>query len=248
MKIIVVVLLLMLSIFLNAQQDIYGKWDAILKDNVIAIQRQDILFNAIDYDRVQKDNRFKEIVSLLGTFDPAILPDHNARLAFWVNTYNIGAVKMIIDHDISGSIKDIGNLLKPVWKFESIMVGGRYYTLHEIEHEILRPMKQPLIHFAIVCASLSCPDLLIGAYFPETIISQMEQNTGNFLKNETKGMQIDMKKNKVYLSMIFKWFEADFNDGISEFIETYSGHDISRYKIKYLKYDWRVNSLKPGRK
>jgi len=245
MKNILLLLLLVFTLFLNAQQDIYDKWDAILKDDVIAIQRQGIQFNAIDYERVQNDPNFQEVVSLLGTFDPALLPDKNSRLAFWVNAYNIAAVKMIIDHDISGSIKDIGNLFKPVWDYEAILIGEKYYTLNEIEHEILRPMKQPLMHFAIVCASLSCPDLMIGAYYPETIISQMEQNTRKFLRNETKGMTID-SKNTVYLSKIFKWFEPDFSEGISEFISTYSEQDISRYKIKYLKYDWRVNSLKPG--
>ena len=56
-------------------------------------------------------------------------------------------------------IKEIGSWLRPVWKIEAGRIGGRSYSLDAIEHEILRPLGDPRIHGAVVCASTSCPPL-----------------------------------------------------------------------------------------
>ena len=241
MKRILFFILIIVTIILSAQQRIYLKWDNILSDYVSSSRRSDIIFKSIDYDQLSNDERFDEIIALLAQFDTKVLLDKNDKLAFWINVYNIAAIKVVIVNSIPSSIKDAGSLFQPVWKKEAINVGSKIYSLGEIEHEILRKMNQPLIHFGIVCASLSCPDLILEAYRPETVIPQLETNTKDFLQNETKGMKLNGTKKNVELTAIFKWFKDDFKYGVPQFVKQYSGIDITGYKIRYMDYSWKLN-------
>ena len=242
MKRIIFFILIIFPILLNAQQSIYDKWDNILSDYVNSSNRSNIIFKSIDYVQLSTDDRFDKIVTLLAQFDTEMLSDQNDKIAFWINVYNIAAVKVVIDNNIPSSIKDAGNLLKPVWKKEAINIGGSFYSLGEIEHGILRKMNQPLIHFGIVCASLSCPDLILKSYIPKTVISQLKESASNFLQNETKGMRLNKTKKVVELSAIFKWFKDDFSNGVPQFVKQYSGVDIFNYKIRYMDYNWKLNT------
>lgn len=241
MKKIVLMLLVIIPVLVSAQSEIYEKWDELTGKYIKQSYREDIQFNGVDYKQLINDETFSEIINSLKTYDTSKLISTNQKLAFWVNIYNIAAIKVVLENDIPNSIKDAGNLFKPVWKKNAISIGGKTYSLGEIEHEILRKMDQPLIHFGIVCASLSCPDLRIEAYRPETVISQLEDNTRLFLMNKTKGLKLDHSKKEVVLSPIFKWFKADFKDGISQLVKQYTSFEISTYKIKYMDYNWNLN-------
>ena len=84
------------------------------------------------------------------------------KLSYWINAYNAYTIKLIIDKYPLKSIKDIN---RP-WDQRFIKLGEKIYTLNDIEHEILRKMNEPRIHFAIVCASISCPKLQNEAFTP----------------------------------------------------------------------------------
>ena len=242
MKAVLTILLIFTFFTLLAQAEIFEQWNEILDDYIGKSSKEGIIYNFVDYQDLSIDQRFSELLSDLAEFDPAGLKNRNEELAFWVNTYNIAAVKMILDNDIPSSIKDAGSLFKPVWKKDVITIAGDTYTLAQIEHDILRSFQEPLIHFAIVCASLSCPDLRNEAYLPETVIEQMEDNTRKFLQNESKGLKFAENKKVVYLSKIFAWFKEDFSEGMIEFIEQYSDKKLSDLRIKYLDYNWQLNS------
>jgi len=114
--------------------------------------------------------------------------------------------------------------------------------LSEVEHDILRKeFNEPRIHFAIVCASKSCPQLLNKAYEPENLEQQLTQQAINFVNDPTKN---EIEIEEIRVSSIFKWFKKDFtkNGTLVEFIRQYSKSDIrSDAKIKYLEYDWSLN-------
>ena len=157
---------------------------------------------------------------------------------------------MVVDHLPIKSIKDIGGFFSPVWKKPAGQVAGKERTLDEIEHEILRKLDEPRIHVAIVCASVSCPDLRLEAFKVETLNKQLNDQVIEFLKSSEKGMKIDKKGGHVYLSSIFKWFEGDFESrgGVLKFISKYvspdAAKDLARSDIKvfYLDYNWDLNS------
>ena len=201
----------------------------------------------MDYEKLQFDPPFKKLLSNLKNFSPSGLKSKKGQLAFWINVYNIMAVKMVLDHYPIKSIKDVGSLFRTVWKNKVGLVGGKERTLNEIEHEILRKMNEPRIHIAIVCASVSCPDLRAEAFSADRLNTQLDDQVKLFLGNHYKGLRVENKK--LYLSPIFKWFEKDFEarGGVLQFIATYvDGKEkiavtSGQAKIIYMDYDWGLN-------
>ena len=70
-------------------------------------------------------------------------------------------------------------------------------------------MQEPLIHFAINCASLSCPALLNEAYKPETLNTQLKDVARRFVSDGSRN-QFLPAPGKVELSKIFDWYGDDF--------------------------------------
>lgn len=195
------------------------------------------------------------LATLAGT-DPAALPAEE-RLALWIDAYNAFTLKLILGHYPGiASIKDIPGR----WDRKDWRVGGTAYSLGEIEHEVLRKrFAEPRIHFAIVCASRSCPDLAAEAYVAPRIDAQLDRQARRFLADETKGFRARTEPGRlwgenhtVYLSPIFQWFSEDFaraagsavafvrplvpDDGRA-FIDAHRD-DLS---IRWLDYDWSLN-------
>ena len=115
-------------------------------------------------------------------------------------------------------------------------------TLDEIEHQILRPMGEPRIHFAIVCASLSCPDLRREAFTAERLDAQLQEQTQAFLDNVSKGLQL--AGTRVEVSQIFDWFEEDFDSagGVEAFVRRYRElPDQIRLRAD-IPYNWNLNA------
>ncbi|MFD0834256.1 DUF547 domain-containing protein [Mariniflexile aquimaris] len=158
-------------------------------------------------------------------------------LAFWINTYNALTIDLILRHYPVKSIKDIKN----PWQQRHWKLGDKWYNLDEIEHQILRKMDEPRLHFAIVCASISCPKLLNEAYTAENLEQQLTNATQDFLSDSTKN---SISKDKVELSKIFNWFNADFtkNGSLIDFLNLYSPIEISKTASKSFKdYNWDLN-------
>jgi hypothetical protein len=225
----------------------FSGWDGLVKKYVAPKILEGVPVNAIDYAGLKKDPEFSDLVSRLDSYPLESLNSRELKLTFWINVYNIFAAKMITDNYPIESIKDAGSFFKPVWKRPAGRVGGKEYTLNIIEHEILRKMKEPRIHVAIVCASISCPDLRLEAYTVEKLNDQLDDQMEKFLSSQEKGMRLDENKNRVYLSSIFKWFEEDFEGGVLKYIGRHvtpeQGLTLSKPKIKisYLDYNWKIN-------
>ncbi len=224
-------------------------WNGLLKKNVKPKVISGVKLNAVNYKSIKNDPAYEKLIGDLKSFNLSDLKTKNDKLAFWINVYNVMAVKMVLDNYPVKSIKDAGSLFKSVWKKEVGIVAGKIRTLNDIEHEILRKMGEPRIHVAIVCASVSCPDLRPEAYVGEKLDAQLDDQLTKFLTNSGKGLKIDSGDNKLYLSSIFKWFEEDFESkgGVVPYLTKYAD---SRYmstlksgklKTKYLDYDWGLN-------
>jgi hypothetical protein len=227
----------------------FTDWDTLLKKNVQSKVISDVKLNAVNYKSIKSDPAYEKLIGDLKGYNLSELKSKKDKLVFWVNVYNMMAVKMVLDNYPVKSIKDAGSLFKSVWKKEVGVVAGKVTTLNDIEHEILRKMGEPRIHVAIVCASVSCPDLRPEAYTAEKFDTQLDDQLTKFLVNEGKGLKIDPAGNKIYLSSIFKWFEEDFESkgGVVPYLTKYVD---SRYmttlksgklKVKYLDYDWGLN-------
>lgn len=221
----------------------WSDYNTLLKQNIVNAEKSGIQSNLIDYDAFSRDPKFSSLLERLAAFDPSSL-NRQDKLAFYINTYNLFAIKLITDHKPKRSIRDIGSWFSPVWQKPAAMLNGKTISLDAIEHKILRKMKEPRIHFAIVCASLSCPDLRTEAYSGEHLSQQLEDQTRNFLANSSKGIRIEGEK--LYVSKIFEWFAEDFSNdkkpiNILKFIAQYNIEAGRFSKYETLNYNWKLN-------
>ena len=159
------------------------------------------------------------------------------KLAYWINTYNAMTIDLILRNPSVKSIKDIND----PWDQRLWQLGDKWYNLNQIEHDILRKMNEPRIHFAIVCASVSCPKLQNTAFKASELDNQLTNATKEFLSDSSKN---NLSKNSVKLSKIFKWFVKDFkqNQSLIDFLNKYSDIEISQNASKsYMDYNWDLN-------
>ncbi|PTX59219.1 uncharacterized protein DUF547 [Kordia periserrulae] len=160
------------------------------------------------------------------------------KLAFWINAYNAMTIDLILES--YPARKGIKNIRNP-WKQSRWKIGETVYNLDTIEHEILRNMNEPRIHFAINCASFSCPPLLNEAFTAEKLEQQLTNVTKDFI-NDSKRNTIT--KDALEISKIFKWFTKDFtkNGSLIDFLNQYSTIKINQdADIDYKDYDWSLN-------
>jgi len=195
----------------------------------------------VDYEGF-KNSREKLLgyISILQNTFPKfdkLKPSKEQKLAYWINAYNALTIDLILQNYPLKSIKDID---KPwdqrLWKF-----GNKWLNLNDIEHQILRKMDEPRIHFAIVCASFSCPKLQNTAFTVSDIETQLTTATKEFLDDSTKNY---ISQNNLRLSKILNWFAKDFktNGSLIDFLNKYTEIEISsKAKKSFKDYNWDLN-------
>lgn len=161
------------------------------------------------------------------------------KLAYYINLYNAATVKLILDNYPTKSIKGIKN----PWGKEIVQIGSEKISLGDLEHKILRKMEEPRIHFAINCASYSCPKLVNTAFTPTNLEKLLEQTTIDFINDPKRNV---LTEEKASLSQIFNWYKMDFakNGSLIDYLNQYAHVKLtSNTKISYLKYNWELNDI-----
>lgn len=160
-------------------------------------------------------------------------------MAFWINAYNAFTVKLILDNYPTTSIMNING--GKAWDLKFIKIGGKEYSLNNIEHDILRRnYRDPRIHFAVNCASISCPKLNNRAFIAAELNRQLVKMTKEFLGNTSKNT---LSPNSVEISSLFDWYKNDFNGGdVIGFINKYADQKVAtNATITYKVYNWNLN-------
>jgi len=212
----------------------------------------------VNYRAWQANDR-RELQTYLNTLsqaDPNARTTSEAALAFWINAYNAVTVEGILREYPTTSIRNHTPKLVGynIWKHLLLIVGDQRISLNDIEHEVLRKMGDPRIHFAIVCASHSCPRLLNEAYVADRLEEQLQANTRNFFANP-ENFQFDPARRVMRLSSIVDWFKSDFGSNqaarlkaIAPYLpsrEAYDAAMANSVRVSYLDYDWSLNEQKP---
>lgn len=209
----------------------HSAWNDLLKKQVS--DAGNVNYNSIKSNRKELTN----YITALGDNMPNDAWSKEDKLAYWINAYNALTVDLILRNYPVKSIKDI----KEPWDQRLWKLGEKWYNLNEIEHQILRKMDEPRIHFAIVCASFSCPKLQNEAFTASNMEAQLTNATKEFLSDQNRN---NITANTLNISKIFKWFSKDFktSGSISDFINTYTDIDISgSAKTSYKDYNWDLN-------
>lgn len=197
--------------------------------------------SSIDYEKIKNDPELQENVLLqLEKLKTVKAPEgRKHKLAFWINAYNFFTIVDVVNNYPITSMKKIG------WKNKHHEVEDTLYSLDNIEHNVIRPLADPRIHFAINCASVGCPSLKAEIFDSNQIDAQLDKVVVNALKNP---LHLRMVKNKLNTTPIFKWFSKDFETGgyggVADFVNKFAPERlIDIHKIeKKIKYDWTLNT------
>ena len=253
-KYIVIIFLITSSINVSALDKFnYNLYDKLLNKYVKG--------EKVNYKGLIKD---KEILfkfsNQLAMFSPdshiELFPERNDKLSYWINAYNAYILETIVKDYPVESIKDINFIGVTVWLNKNVL-GGEKISFKSLEDDIIRErFKDPRIHFAINCASVSCPPLLNEAYLPEKLDEQMERSTKYFINNKNN-FKIDENIKVIYISAIFDWYEDDFTDWLKkeypqmknpvilDYIKLYYNETFLdewyEFDIKIMDYDWSLN-------
>lgn len=188
----------------------------------------------------------------LSQANPQVRTSKDAKLAFWINAYNAVTVHGILREYPTSSIRNHTAKLfgYNIWKDLQLYVGGRAYSLEAIEHQTLRKMNEPRIHFAIVCASIGCPRLLNEAYTASKVQQQLEANAKDFF-SRSQNFRYESQSRRFYLSSIMSWFAEDFGSNQAAQLRTISkwlpdklakaAAQAGSGSVSYLDYNWNLN-------
>ncbi len=222
-----------------------------------------VINGLVNYAKLKDDKRLDKYFKQLENTNPDNLLTDEDKLAFWINAYNAFTIKFIIEEYPIESINDLhwgglylGSVLgTTVWDDEKIIINETKLSLNNIEHDIVRKkFNEERVHFALVCASLSCPPLRREAFEGYKLNEQLQDQGMKFFNDENRN-RFDAKTRTAYLSKILDWYEDDFGSSkkevllyVSQFIDEKIASDIkknmSQWKINYLSYDWNLNDLK----
>ena len=206
--------------------------------------------NRVAYRRVTKDDRgrLQDYLDALSGIDPREYSSAE-QMAYWINLYNALTVEVVLRYPKKRSILRMGEKLFSIgpWDDKLITVAGEEITLNDIEHRILRPVfRDHRIHYAVNCASISCPNLVAEAYTRENTERLLSENERDYINHE-RGLRFD-QRGRLVLSQIYKWYLEDFGSDTQALVTYLSRHHATASdrlagfsgRIKY-DYDWALN-------
>ena len=203
----------------------------------------------VDYKGFKADQTaFNQYLDLLSKNAPASSWSKQEQMAYWINAYNAYTIRLILDHYPVQSIKDIGSKIKipfvtTPWAIKFFSIGSEKMSLDNIEHGTLRKKyDDPRIHFALVCASISCPRLRNEAYSAAKLDDQLDDQARDFLNNPAKNK---ISKSGAQLSKYFDWYKGDWSQNgqsVAKWVNKYSTTKMAdNTPVSYLDYNWKLN-------
>jgi len=225
----------------------HSLWDRVLKKSVNAI-------GEVDYATVKKDRGdLDAYIARLTEASPDNrkdqFPSRAHELAYWLNAYNALVMKGVVDAWPTKSVRDLGALYG-FFRRKDYTLGGQKVSLQDLENKIIRKRyNEPRIHFAIVCASISCPLLARDAFTAQNLETQLDALTRQSVA-ERRIVFVEPERNRITLSALFKWYGADYGDVLA-FIRKHASPPLKQQieslknpRIQYYDYDWSIND--PG--
>ena len=213
-----------------------------------ALLRDSVRHGVVRYVDFQDSPGFRTYVADLGK--PARHSGKADELAHYINAYNALAIAGILEGLAPSTLLGRARY----FKFKEWPLSGRDITLYDLEHKVIRPLGDPRIHFAIVCASKSCPLLRGEAYAAPILDAQLDEQARQFVNDGSRN-RFDKATRTAHLSEIFKWFDEDFRaaaGSTQKYIARYvADPEVARamaadgYRVEWIDYDWSLNGTPP---
>jgi len=227
----------------------------------------------VDYIRLARDSTeldtfYAQVAAFSPDSHPHYFPQSTDRLAYWLNAYNSTVMRGIVEHYPITSVEAVKPPLllfffpdkSGFFFFQRFTYGGTEIDLYALENKIIRKrFDDPRIHFALNCASLSCPKLPKEPFYPDRLDIQLDREAKKFI-NDTGNVWFDEEHNTLHLSSIFKWYEEDFTSWLATYYPS-KKPTLAAYvalylqpesamllekrpetlSIEFLPYDWGLN-------
>jgi hypothetical protein len=201
----------------------------------------------IDFAGLQKDHRdLDTVVGFVGAVDPAsqpqAFPDRHSRIAFYINAYNALAMYGVVH---AGVPKSLGGFRKfSFFYLQKFLVGGKEISLYRLENDVIRPLGEERIHFALNCMVNGCPKLPRSAFVADALERQLDRAARTFMR-EDRNVRVNPLRGEVWLSAIFDFYTQDFlahAPSLITYVNRYRAEPIpSDFKVRFIDYDWTVN-------
>jgi hypothetical protein len=226
--------MLMMSTLAQAQQsDPYQAWARVLARFVS--ERGAVDFRALSRDRGDLDTFLEYVARISPRSAPDAFPGREAKLAYYINAYNALAMFNVID---SGFPEHLN------WWRKRSPVGGERMSLYALENDVIRPLGDERVHFALNCMVVGCPRLPRVAFTPEKLDQQLEDEARRFF-SDTRNLQILPGKRVARVSALLKFYTEDFlarSPNLIAYVNRYATAGIpAGFEVEFMEYDWTVN-------
>ena len=204
----------------------------------------------IDFDSLRQNHSdLDRVVAFIAAVDPDSqpqrFPDKHSRLAFYINAYNALAMYGVVQ---AGVPESLGGLMKFTFFYlRTFTVGGKSISLYKFENDVIRPLGEERVHFALNCMVVSCPRLPRVAFSAAKLDAQLDTAARAFI-GETRNVWPDPGKREVWLSAIFDFYTEDFlahAPSLIAYVNRYRAEQIpADFNVRFLAYHWTVNHRK----
>src|SRR5215813_4308093 len=224
-----------------------GEWEALWTK--VLIRHVDdsgrVDFDALSRNHADLDRVVAFIAAIDPTSQPERFPDRQSRLAFYINAYNALAMYGVVQ---AGIPESLGGLTKFAFFYlRTFTVGGKSISLSKFENDVIRPLGDERVHFALNCVAVSCPRLPRVAFSAAVLDGQLDTAARSFIR-DTRNVWIEHAKREVWLSAIFDFYTADFlahAPSLIAYVNRYRALQIpSDFKVRFLEHHWTVNHRK----
>ena len=167
-----------------------------------------------------------------------------AQKAFYINLYNAAMLQAVFEHWPIESVKEIGPKAFSIFKKEFIRQGDQRLSLDDVEKGILlKDYFDPRIHFAVNCASESCPPLRAEPFIGKRLEAQLEEQTRLFAASNRAG-RVDEAGKSVAYSSLLDWYADDFpGSSPAEYLNRYRAEPLpTDFETGWIPYDWSLNA------
>ena len=202
-------------------------------------------FDAVAADRSALD----EFVAYVERVSPATAPELFPRradvLAYHLNAYNALAMRGVIDEGVTDGFNSFFKR-QLFFRWRRVTVGGRSMSLSAYENEVIRPLGEPRVHFALNCMVRSCPRLPQSEFNADELEAQLDAAAREFV-NDVRNVRVDAAAREVWLSAIFDFYAQDFapdrkRQGLIEYVNRYRSEPIDTgFSVRFIPYDWTLN-------
>jgi hypothetical protein len=216
-------------------------WNRILAQHVDAGGRIDFT-TGLARDRADLNEVVKFIAAIDPRSSPAQFPTSSSRLAYYINAYNALAMYGVLE---TGIPRRFGGFRRVQFFYlRKFMMGGHRFSLYSLENDIVRPIGDPRVHFALNCMTVGCPRLPRTAFTAIGLDLELDAAACKFL-NEVRNVDVDRERKEVRLSAIFRFYIKDFLAHSPDLIGYINHYRTTKVpgdsKVVFADYDWTIN-------